>query len=249
MSKFWNDEKVEQLLSCVEHLEEVSQELLEELAGKFETSTRAVGAKLRNLNVAVQKATDAKVSSWSAEAEAELRGYLEANPGKYTYAEIAASFRNGEFSAKSIQGKVLSMEMTDAVKKAEKPVAARVYTEAEEATFVQMAKAGSSIEAIASALGKEINSVRGKALSLARAIEDFKMPHQEASHAKVEVDPYDALGEKIHDMTVEEIAAATNKTVRGVKTTLTRRKLVVKDYDGVKKAQKNAEKRASTEAA
>ncbi len=244
MSKFWNDERVEQLTGYVQHLEEVSQAVLEELAEKFETTTRSIGAKLRSLGVAVQKVSDTKSSAWSEDAEAELRAFLDKNAGKYTYAEIAASFRNGAFSAKSIQGKVLSMEMTDAVKKAEKPATVRVYTEAEEAKFVEMARAGASIEAIAAALGKEINSVRGKALSLARAYEDFSMPHQETSHAKDQVDAYDALGDKISNMTVEEIAAATGKTVRGVKTTLTRRQLVVKDYDGAKKAAKNAEKRA-----
>lgn len=244
MSKFWNDERVDQLTAAVEQFEEVSQALLEELAEKFETTTRSIGAKLRNLGFTVQKVSDAKSSAWAEDAEAELRAFLDKNAGKYTYAEIAASFRSGAYSAKSIQGKVLSMEMTDAVKKAEKPVAARVYTEAEEAKFVEMARAGASIEAIANALGKEINSVRGKALSLARAYEDFTMPHQEVSHAKENTDAYDSLGNSIYGMTVEEIAAATGKTVRGVKTTLTRRQLVVKDYDGAKKAAKNAEKRA-----
>lgn len=244
MSKFWTEERVAQLNSLVEKVEEVSQEFLADLADTFETTTRSVGAKLRSLGIAVQKVSDAKVSAWTEDAEAELRTFLEKNSGKYTYGEIAASFRNGAFSAKSIQGKVLSMEMTDAVKRTEKQAAARVYTEAEEATFVKMANAGASIEAIAAALGKEINSVRGKALSLARANEGFTMPHQEASHAKEQVDPYDALGDKIHSMTVEQIAEATGKTVRGVKTTLTRRQLAVADYDGAKKAAKNAEKRA-----
>lgn len=245
MSKFWNDERVAKLTGLVDQIEEVSQDFLEELAEVFETTTRSIGAKLRSLGINVQKVSDAKVSGWSEDAEAELRAFLERNAGKYTYAEIAASFRNGAFGAKSIQGKVLSMEMTDAVKKAEKPIAARVYSEAEEARFVEMARAGASIEAIAAALGKEINSVRGKALSLARAYEDFTMPHQETSHAKEQVDAYDALGDDIHGMTVEEIAAATGKTLRGVKTTLTRRQLIVKDYDGAKKAAKNAEKRAA----
>jgi transposase len=243
MSKFWDESKEAKLTAMVEHLEEVSQDLLNEIADRFETTTRSIGAKLRSLGFSVQKAADAQVSQWSEDAEAELRTFLEKNEGKYTYAEIAATFRNGAFSAKSIQGKVLSMEMTDAVKKAEKPATVRVYTEAEEAIFVKMAKEGASIEAIAQALGKEINSVRGKALSLARSVEGFEMPHQAASHAKEDVDPYETLGSKINGMTVAEIAVATGKTERGVKTALTRRKLVVKDYDGAKKAAKAAEKR------
>jgi DNA-directed RNA polymerase specialized sigma subunit len=243
MSKFWNEEREAKLMSLVQSVEEVSQELLNEVAEVFETTTRSVGAKLRSLGFSVQKASEVKGSQWSEDAEAELRTLLENNAGKYTYAEIAAMFRNGAFSAKSIQGKVLSMELTGAVKKTEKPAAVRVYTPEEEATFVEMAQAGASIEDIAAALGKELNSVRGKALSLARSVENFQMPHQAESHAKEDVDAYDTLGKKIHDMTVAEIAAAIGKTERGVKTALTRRKLVVKDYDGAKKAAKAAEKR------
>lgn len=245
MSKFWNEEREAQLVSFVEGVEEVVQDKIQEIANFFETTTRSVSAKLRNLGFNVQKVSDTKTSAWSEDAEAELRTFLEKNAGKYTYAEIAASFRNGAFSAKSIQGKVLSMELTGNVKKTEKPAAVRIYSEAEEAKFIEMAKAGASIEAIAAALGKEINSVRGKALSLARAVEGFTMPVQEQSHAKEVVDAYDALGDKLSDMTVEEIANVTGKTVRGVKTALTRRKLAVKDYDGAKKAAKNAEKRAN----
>lgn len=245
MSKFWNEEREAALKGHVESLEEVGQKLVSDLAELFETTSRSVSAKLRSLGFSVQKVGDTKVSAWSEDAEAELRTFLEKNAGKYTYAEIAASFRNGSFSAKSIQGKVLSMELTDAVKKAEKPAAVRVYSEAEEQKFIQMAQSGASIEAIAAALGKSINSVRGKALSLARAVENFQIPHQEASHAKEQVDPYDALGSKISGMTVAEIAEATGKTIRGVKTTLTRREMVVADYDGAKKAAKNAEKRAN----
>lgn len=245
MSKFWNEEKEGKLVSLVESLEEVGQNVVADLAEVFETTARSISAKLRSLGFSVQKVGDTKVSAWTEDAEAELRAFLEKNAGKYTYAEIAASFRNGTFSAKSIQGKVLSMELTGAVKKAEKPATVRVYSEAEEAKFVEMAKAGASIEAIAAALGKSINSVRGKALSLARAVEDFQMPHQEQSHAKEQVDPYDALGKKISSMTVAEISEATGKSVRGVKTTLTRRQLVVADYDGAKKAAKNAERRAN----
>ena len=41
-------------------------------------------------------------------------------------------------------------------------------------------------------------------------------------------------------MTVEQIAESIEKTVRGVKTMLTRRGITCADYDGAKKAAKNA---------
>jgi hypothetical protein len=107
-----------------------------------------------------------------------------------------------------------------------------------------MNKDGASIEAIAEALGKSINSVRGKGLSLSRTVDGFKIPHQASSHAKAKEDAIEALG-PLAEMTVEQIAEKTGKTPRGIKTTLTRRALTCKDYDGAKKAEKRAQKEAS----
>lgn len=191
----------------------------------------------------VQSASEANKSPWDEQAQEDLRMFLENNEGANTYAEIAASFRQGAFSAKSVQGKVLSMEMTGYVKAAEKITAPRVYTEAEEATFIAMNKEGKSIEEIAEALGKSINSVRGKGLSLSRTVEGFTIPHQATSHAKAKEDPITALG-PLAEMTVAEIAEATGKTERGIKTSLTRRALTCADYDGAKKAEKRAQKEA-----
>ena len=42
-------------------------------------------------------------------------------------------------------------------------------------------------------------------------------------------------------LTVEEIATAIGKTVRGVKTMLTRRGLVASDYDGAARKEKAAQ--------
>ena len=54
----------------------------------------------------------------------------------------------------------------------------------------------------------------------------------------------EALGEAIATMTVEQIAEASGKTERGMKTLLTRRGIKVADYDGFAKKQK-AEAKAS----
>jgi len=131
------------------------------------------------------------------------------------------------------------------VKPAEKMEVARTYTEAEEAKFVAMAEAGSFIEDIATALNKTVASVRGKALSLTRKGQISKIPAQRESHAKADVDPVAALGDKIATMTVAEIAAAVNKTERGLRTLLTRRGINVADYKGADKKAKAEAKAAA----
>lgn len=244
MSKFWNEDRVNELTAAIDAAEEVTVDAVASLADRLETTTRSIGAKLRSLGYKVQKASDARVSAWSEDATEELKAFVERNAGKYTYAEIAASFRNGEFTTKEVQGKILSLELTNAVKRTEATVA-KVYSAEEEATLISMANKGASLEDIAEALGKELNSVRGKALSISRSVEGFTIPKQAKSYAKdPEVDPYVALGSDIAGMTVEEIAEKTGKTVRGVKTALTRRGISAANYDGAKKAAKNAEKAA-----
>ena len=69
-----------------------------------------------------------------------------------------------------------------------------------------MANAGKYIEEIAIALGKEVPSVRGKALSLTRNGLINEIPKQKESHAKDVVDAIAALGDAIKDMTVAAIA-------------------------------------------
>jgi hypothetical protein len=146
-----------------------------------------------------------------------------------------------------VQGKILALELTGSVKAAEKIEVARMYSEAEEATFVKMAQAGKFIEEIAITLGKSISSVRGKALSLTRKGQIDKIPAQKETHAKNVVDAVAALGAAIATMTVDEIAKAVDKTSRGVKTLLTRRGIKVADYDGESKRAK-AEGKASANA-
>ena len=151
---------------------------------------------------------------------------------------------DGAFSAKQIQGKVLALELTGQVRASEKVEFARTYTPDEEAKFVELANSGAFIEDIAAALGKEVASVRGKALSLTRNNLIAKIPAQKVSHAKNDVDAVDALGD-ISGLTVAEIAKATDKTERGVKTLLTRRGINVKDYKGADKREKADKKVAS----
>lgn len=237
-TKNWSDEAVAQLLSIVGSESPVSVAAVEQAAEALGKSTRSIASKLRQLDREVASLAKEKVSAFSADEGDALASFVNANSGNLTYKEIAESFAGGKFTAKQIQGKLLALELTGSVKPAERIEVARTYTEAEEAKFIQMAQSGGFIEDIANALGKTVASVRGKALSLTRKGQIDKIPAQRESHAKEAVDPVAALGDKIHTMTVDEIAAAVDKTPRGLRTLLTRRGIKVADYDGFAKKQK-----------
>jgi hypothetical protein len=221
---------------------EVSNDLVTSAAAELETSNRSVASKLRRMGYAVESSAKERTKSFSDLEEVALAAFVSDNSGSYTYAEIAAQVLDGSHGAKSIQGKLLSMELTSHVKPTPKAELVKKYTDAEEVTFISMVEDGSFIEDIADSLGKTIQSVRGKALSLNRQ-HGLDIPKQRESTAKASVDPLEALGD-VSEMTVEEIANSIDKSERGVKTMLTHRSMTAKNYDGAKKAAKIAEKKA-----
>lgn len=224
----WDKNKEKQLLEAVGDARPVSQATAAAAAVTLEVSTRSVSAKLRKMGEEVEKAGP-RARKFSDEQEAALVDFLSNNEGNFTYAEIADAFAGGEFSSKQIQGKVLSLELTGSVKATPKKETVKVYSDEEENTFVAMAKSGKFLEEIAEALGKSLASVRGKALSLNRTKVLESIPKQRESHAANKEDPIEALGD-LSDLTVAEIAEKSGKTVRGVKTIITRRGLAAKDY-------------------
>jgi hypothetical protein len=240
-AKKWSDEAVGRLLSIVGPSSPVSVAKVEQAAAELEFSTRSVASKLRQLDREVASMAKEKTSAFTEGETNSLKEFVARKAGALTYKEIAERFADGKFTAKQIQGKLLALELTGSVKPAEKVEAARTYSEAEETKFVTMVQAGKFIEDIAVALNKSIASVRGKALSLTRNGQIEKIPAQRESHAQNTVDPVSALGDKVVTMTVAEIAAAADKTERGIKTLLTRRGIKVADYDGqAKKAKAEA---------
>lgn len=243
-AKKWNDETVAQLLQIVGNESPVSAEKVEKAAQKLEVTTRSVAAKLRQLDREVASMAKEKQSAFTEEETTRLTNFVNNNQNKFTYKEIAENFAKGKFTAKQIQGKLLALELTPYVKPAEKIEVASKYNETEESQFIRLANAGAFIEDIAQSLNKSVASVRGKALSLTRKGMLDKIPAQRESHAKTQVDPVEALGEKISTMTVAEIAALVDKTERGLKTLLTRRGIKVADYDGFAKRQKAEAKAA-----
>ena len=231
----WNEENTAKLQASAGDVSvQVTREQVESIADEFGTSTRSIGNKLRNLGYDVQKAAD-KASAWSAEQEAQLTSTLEANSGKYTYAELETVLAMG-FTAKQIQGKVLSMELFSHVRKAEKKVAKKDYSDAEDARFVEMCAAGATIEALAAEFKRSPASVRGKALSLLRKELIDGMPKQETSSAKEVKDALEGLD--VENLTVAQIAEASGRTERGIKSMLSRRGIKAADYDGAAKRAK-----------
>tara|TARA_R100000951_G_scaffold116125_1_gene126635 strand:+ start:414 stop:1136 length:723 start_codon:yes stop_codon:yes gene_type:complete len=232
----WTDERTAQLTDFVGGESPVSQGTVAQAAENLETSTRSISSKLRKMGYDVELASASATRAFSDAQEDTLAAFVSGNSGEYTYAEIATHFEDGAFSAKSIQGKILSMEMTDHVKPAPKVEAVRTYSPSEEATFVAMVQDGAFVEAIADALDRTVNSVRGKALSLLRSGDIDAIPRQETTKGASKEDPL--AGIAVDGMTVDAIAESIGKTARGVKTMLTRRGLTAADYDGAAKKEK-----------
>lgn len=200
----------------------VTEEVIEQLCAEFEFPRRSVTAKLRKQGFDVPHKPKA-APTFSEEETAELRALLEANEGVYTAEEIAEQVAGGKFNARQINGKALSLELTGAIKPAEKKVAPRTYTAAEEARIAELVEGGAFIEDIAAELDKTVPQIRGKLLSM-----KISAPQRDKKTAKS--DAYEGIEDMAAESTVAELAAHFDKSERGVKTVLSRRKLSAKDY-------------------
>ena len=237
----WDEARTAALVKFVGDEVPVSLATLAEAATQLETTVRSIAAKLRKEGYEVEKVANAATKTFSDEQEDALRTFLVKNSGSYTFAEIANLFAGGAFSAKQIQGKILSMELTEAVKPTEKKVYERNFSDTDEKTFIKMAKDGKFLEDIVDKLGKTVQQVRGKALSLLRNKQIEQIPA-----SKKVPKTSDALdGLDVAEMTVAEIAEKIDRSERGVKTMLTRRGVDAKDYAGAAKAVKAATKKAT----
>jgi DNA-binding transcriptional ArsR family regulator len=234
----WTEEVEAKLVELVGDESPVSQDTVknvsEALGEKF--TPRSVAAKLRKMEFEVEKVGE-RAKRFSERQEAELDEFLSDHSGEFTYAQIAERFAGGQFTARQVQGKVLSMERTADVAPTPKTPADKKYSEEQEDTYVKMANAGAALEDIASELDKPLNSVRGKGLSLYRAGLIESIPKQR-THVKKKPDALEALGD-ISDLTVEEIAQKIDKSPRGVRQMITYRGLECKDYKA--KPRKNQE--------
>ena len=220
MAKFeYTDEMVARLQEVASS--GLTEDTIEALMEELDFPRRSVTAKLRKLGYEVPKKPGA-APVFSAEETTALSEFLSANSGTWTAEEIAEQFADGQFTARQINGKALSLEMTSHIKPAEKKVTPRTYSEADEAKIQSMVDGGAYLEDIADAVGRSLNSIRGKLLSMG-----VKAPQRDKKDTKA--DPYAGI-EDMLDQTVEEIATSFDKTVRGVKVVLTRRGLSCADY-------------------
>jgi len=136
----WTDDRTRILTAIAEGMDTVSQETVANAAVELDTTTRSVSSKLRKMGYDVELASSANKKAFTDEQADSLSSFVTGNSGAYTYADIAANFEGGAFSAKQVQGKILSMELTDHVKPAEKVEVARTYTPEEEATVLRHAR-------------------------------------------------------------------------------------------------------------
>ena len=210
----WTEERTQSLTDFVGGESPVSQATVANAADELETSPRSVSSKLRKMGFEVELASSVSTRTFSEQEEATLSAFVSDNSGSYTYADIASAFEGGKYSAKSIQGKILSMELTSHVKPTEKPASVRTYSESEEATFLEMVGNGAFVEDIADALGKPVNSIRGKALSFLRTGEIDAIPSQRESTAASKVDALTALGDISETCLNETLDLGSRRSLR-----------------------------------
>lgn len=239
----WTEERTSQLSQLAGTEQPVSKATVDSIAQQLETSPRSVASKLRKMGVEVELASAAPRAFSDDQAES-LRDFVESNRGNLTYGQIAEQFEGGQFTAKTIQGKILSMELTDAVAPTPKPESTKTYSDEDEQTIVRMIGEGAFVEDIAQAVGRSVPSVRGKALSLLRSGQIAAVPKQRDVKGAAP-DALEALGD-VSGLTVAQIAEQLGKTERGVKTMLTRRGVSASDYDGAARAEKASAAAAAT---
>lgn len=231
MSKYeYTDEMVANIRAVLDS--GLTEENIQKLVDELGYPRRSVTAKARKLGYEDLPSKPKDAPTFSAEETAALVEFLNSNSGELTAEQIAASFNDGKFTARQINGKALSLELTSAIKPADKKVAPKSFTDEEEATVRSLAESGAFIEDIASAVGKEVAQVRGKLLSM-------KLSAPQKNKAEGKADAYEGIAEFAKTETVAQLAARYGKTDRGVKTVLTRRGVSATDY--TPKAKKESE--------
>ena len=140
MSKFeYTEEMVAEMHEAADS--GVTEDVIETLMEDFGFPRRSVTAKLRKLGYDVPKKPGA-APVFSADETDALADFLQANSGVHTADEIAAEFADGKFTARQINGKALSLEMTSHVKPAEKKAPQRTFSEEEEGQIESMVEDG-----------------------------------------------------------------------------------------------------------
>lgn len=144
---------------------------MEAIAGEIGRPLRSTYGKIISLKKDYDFVMPKMAKGGYNKTNAEIKGFLEENPGVYTYKELADLGLLGAYSSKELQGKILSMRLTGLVKYAEQkyswpPKRYRTYSQAEEEKILALVKEGKSIQEIAIEMDRSTASMIGKIGSL-----------------------------------------------------------------------------------
>lgn len=237
MSKIWTEELTAKLVSIVgqDTDTEISQEVISQTAESLDVGVKNVATKLRHMGYPTEKVATASV--WPDEDTSKLHDYLTNNSGVSTAAETATQLFGEKYSQAQVRGKALSMNLASNFKKVEPKVAESKYTEDETNLIISMTQDGKSIEDISAAIDKEVNSIRGKCLSLVQKNLIEKIPYTSQLKQTTVQSAIDTV-EDVTVMTVADIAVAIERTEKGVKAILTNRGLDCVDWKGSERKAK-----------
>ena len=238
----WTEDRVATLLSIVgtDTNTQVSVSNVTAASEALDVSAKSVAAKLRNLDYTVESLAVKTAPTFTQDEADTLAAFVTSHSGQYTFAEITAKVfaHNPDISPRQVQGKLLHLELTEHVAPSPKVDTPKKFTDAEEATIIQMASGGAFLEDIAEALGRSLNQIRGKCLAISRAVEGFSIPKQRESYAAAEKVDVISTITNIDSLTVQEIAEISGKSERGVRTILTHRGITCADHNGAKRREK-----------
>jgi len=188
-----------------------TRELISDLSEEMDVPARSISYRMKNvLNLDVE--STARTPSFSAD---ETDAFLELADGTMTAEAIAEEMGK---TVQQVRGKALSSKVTllPSEKKAATP---KSYSEDEEVQITALVDAGEFLEVIAEKLGRTVNSMRGKLLSM-------KLKAVQRDHKAAKVLTYTA--EVVADLitrvaageSLDTIVDATGLNVRGLKSKL-----------------------------
>jgi DNA-binding CsgD family transcriptional regulator len=218
----WTEELVAKLVEGLDKNTEVPYSKCQEIAENLNISDRSVTGKLRVLGFKVgRKTKPGKV--YTPEDEERIRKMVEKG---YTQKQIADKLGK---DIKSIGGKLLAMGIKGVERGVPKKEAApKKFTEAEEAKIKELAENGAYVEEIADALGKTVQQIRGKLVSM--KISGVPTKNKKTATKKVYTD---AVVEQVKALaaegkSVEEIAEALELNEKGLRSKMGKLGLIKK---------------------
>lgn len=188
-----------------------TKEVIADLSDELDVPARSLAYRMRNvLELDVESTT--KAPSFTAD---ETETFLELADGTKTAEEIAVVM---DKTPAQVRGKNLACKTTLAPSEKAEPKA-KVYSDAEEVRIEALVEDGKFLEEIAAAMGREVNSIRGKLLSM-----KLKAPQRDHVAVKTAVYTDEIVADLVTRVaageTLDQIVEATGLNVRGLKSKL-----------------------------